>query len=129
MDCLLFPCTAATAPHVNIERSSDGRDMTVSWVPLTLVEARGFVQYYVITISEAGSITKRQLGGWCAEGIYLAPAASDSLTVTGLNPSTGYGVAVAAVNRLQSPPRVPPDEIDENLVALGNSSDEQTVEG
>ncbi len=73
----------------------------------------------------------RQLVGGCtvSDGRYLAPAASDNLTVTGLNPSTGYGVMVAAANGIQSPPSEPPDEIDKNLVTLGSSSEEQKVEG
>ncbi len=110
-----------------MDRSSDGSEMAVSWIPLTLVEAQGFVQYYVVTISGGGSITKRQLGGGCtvSDGICLAPAASDSLTVTGLDPSTGYGVMVAAANGIRSPPSEP--QPDDSLV--GDSSEEQVVEG
>ncbi len=120
--------TAALPPEgVSVERSSDGSEMTVSWIPLSLVEARGFVQYYVITISGGGSGTKRQLGGGCtvSDGTCLAPAASDSLTVTGLDPSTGYGVTVAATNGIRSPPSVP--QPDDSLV--GDSSEEQIVGG
>ncbi len=121
------PRTAAPAPEgVSVERSSDGSNMTVSWIPLSLVKAQGFVQYYVInisviTISGGGSITKRELGGGCtvANGTCLAPAASDSLTVTGLDPRTGYGVTVAAANGIRSPPIVP--QPDDSLV--GDSSE------
>ncbi len=128
MDCLLIPLTAAPAPEgVSVERSSDGSEVTVSWIPLSLVEAQGFVQYYVITISGGGGSTKIQLGGGCtvSDGTCLAPAASDSLTVTGLSPNTGYGVTVAAANGLQSPPSEPPDEIDDSFI--GDSSEELIV--
>ncbi len=110
-----------------MERSSDGSEMTVSWIPLSLVKARGFVQYYVITISGGGSGTKRQVGGGCtvSDGTCLAPAASDSLTVTGLNPRTGYVVMVAAASGIRSPPSEP--QPDDSLV--GDSNQEHIVEG
>ncbi len=120
------PLTAALAPeNVSVERSSDGSEVTVSWMLLSLVKARGFVQYYAITISAGGSTAKRELGGGCtvANGTCLAPAASNSLTVTGLDPRTGYVVTVAAANGLRSPPIVPqPDDGQ-----VGDSSEELII--
>ncbi len=124
---------AASAPGgVQAQRSADGRYMIVSWTPLTLVQARGFVQYYIISVSgEVMDSRKRQAGGSydISKDTLLVPAASTSATVSGLYLHTEYVVSVAAANGLQSPPSEPPAGLDENLVTVGTSSEEQTVAG
>ncbi len=105
--------------------------MTVSWKRLTLVEARGFVQFYIITISEGAGITKRQVGGDhdISRNTLLVSATSDSATVTGLDPDTAYGVTMATANGIHSPPSQPPPTVDESSVTVGNSSEMISVAG
>ncbi len=107
--------------------------MTVSWKRLTLVEARGFVQFYIITINGGGGNTKRQVVEICEVSqdpcLRLVSAASDSATVTGLDPGTGYDVTMAAANGFQSPPSEPPPTLDESSVTVGNSSEVVRVAG
>ena len=52
------PVPSVAPMGVMVSRSADGLSMNVSWSPLTLSQARGFVDY-VITYGPAGS-TKRQ---------------------------------------------------------------------
>ena len=111
-------------------RTEDGRAMVVSWTPLTLEQARGFVQYYIVSLRGGKAPQKRQAGGECTafDSTCLASATSDSLTVTRLDPSSAYTVTVAAANGFGAPPTDPPAEVDDSLL-VGEPSEEQTVEG
>ena len=66
--------------------------MNVSWVPLNLVEARGFVQFYVITYEQAsgGSRRKRQQ----QQTAQVDGSASYGI-VGGLQPGVAYNVRVS----------------------------------
>ncbi len=125
---------AATAPGgVSAERN--GTEMVVSWRRLTLVEARGFVQYYIINISGGiGTQQNRQqsgAGGVCnaTHSLCLAPESASSVTVTGLEPSSSYAVTVAAASGVQSPPRDLPLAMEEGEVLIGEQSEPVTVSG
>ena len=71
---------------VVVTRSSDGLSMTIRWSPLTLSQARGFVNYYVITYEPVGGGT-RQLQTTSINGTYVV--------VSGLNAILAYSVAVS----------------------------------
>ena len=80
-----------TAPHsVNINWLNS-TTMNVSWVPLNLVEARGFVQFYVITYepTSGGSRRKRQ-----QQTVQVNGSASSGI-VGGLQPGVPYDVSVS----------------------------------
>ena len=73
-------------------QSADGTEITVSWQPVTLEQARGFFVYRV-TISPATS-SKRQ-----AAIVIDVPADNQtSITVSDLDPSVEYTVSVGVVN-------------------------------
>ena len=69
----------------------NGTAMNVSWVPLNLVEARGFVQSYIITYQQAssGSRRKRQMRTETVDG------SASSAVVGGLQPGVAYEVTVS----------------------------------
>ena len=78
---------------VKVVRLSDS-EMNVSWVPLTIVEARGFLQNYFITYSRmGGGRRKRQ-----AETVVEVPADQSNVVIDGLEAGANYGVTVAARN-------------------------------
>ncbi len=108
--------------------------MVVAWTRLTLAEARGFVQYYIITISGGSSNQqKRQtaLRRECdaKDSPCLAPESNSSITVTNLEPSSNYTVTVAAANGFQGPPSEPPLAIGEGDVIVGEHSEPLTIDG
>ena len=77
---------------VEVVRLSDS-EMNVSWVPLTIVEARGFLGNYSITYSRvSGTRRKRQ-----AEMVVVSPDQS-SVVIDGLEAGVDYGVTVTARN-------------------------------
>ena len=69
----------------------NGTAMNVSWVPLNLVEARGFVQSYIITYQQAssGSRRRRQVQTETVDG------SASSAIVGGLQPGVAYEVSIA----------------------------------
>ena len=73
--------------------------MNVSWVPLNLVEARGFVQSYIITYQQAssGSRRKRQM-----QMVQVDGSASYAV-VGGLQPGVAYEVTVSGMTTLTGP--------------------------
>ena len=80
-----------TAPHsVNINWLNS-TTMNVSWVPLNLVDARGFVQFYVITYepTSGGSRRKRQ-----QQTAQVNGSASSGI-VGGLQSGVPYDVSVS----------------------------------
>ena len=69
--------------------------MEVSWQPLTLAEARGFVSGYLVAYSPqvASSSRKRQ-----ESTVEMVPGMdSSSVTIRDLDPNTDYSVQVSAV--------------------------------
>ena len=77
-----------------------GTAMNVSWVPLNLVEARGFVRGYIITYqqSTSGSRHRRQVQTQKTDGSAsyaivgsLEPGVAYEVTVSGMTTQTGPG--------------------------------------
>ena len=77
----------------------NGTAMNVSWVPLNLVEARGFVQNYIITYqqSSSGSRHRRQVQTQQVDG-----SASYAI-VGGLQSGVAYEVRVSGMPTLTGP--------------------------
>ena len=121
---------APPRPDATVTRSNDGKEILVSWTLLTLEQARGFVQYYIITLREGGKAQKRKTGGGCTalDSTCLAPARIDNLTITMLDPNSAYTVTVAVANSFGDPPTNPPAEPDDSLL-VGPESKELTAEG
>ena len=78
----------------------NGTAMNVSWVPLNLVEARGFVRGYIITYqqSTSGSHRRRQVQTQQADGSAsyaivgrLQPGVAYEVRVSGMTTQTGPG--------------------------------------
>ena len=74
--------------------------MNVSWIPLNLVEAQGFVQSYIITYQQASSGSRRkrqvqtqQVDGSASYAIVggLQPGVTYEVTVSGMTTQTGPG--------------------------------------
>ena len=76
--------------------------MVVSWRPLTLVEARGFITHYTVTYSPQ-MLRKRQ-----AAMIRVVPDAN-TVTIEGLDADTAYSVQVSGAT-------VAGDGVDGNAV-------------
>ena len=86
------PSAVPIGPVGNVQAvrsSSDTTTITVSWEPLTIVEAHGFIQYLVVLTPSASS--KRQ-----TLSMQVAMDRS-SVAFTGLDPSQAYEVSVATV--------------------------------
>ena len=77
----------------------NGTAMNVSWVPLNLIEARGFVQSYIIAYQQAssGSRRKRQVQTQQVDG-----GASHAI-VGGLQPGVAYEVSIAGMTTENGP--------------------------
>ena len=77
----------------------NGTAMNVSWLPLNLVEARGFVQSYTITYQQAstGSRRKRQVQTETVDG------GASSAIVGGLQPGVAYEVKVSGMTTENGP--------------------------
>ena len=101
--CIILCLTPITAPSIapgNVEVNRlNGTAMNVSWVPLNLVEARGFVQSYIITYQQAssGSRRKRQMQTQQVDG------RASSAVVGGLQPGVAYEVSIAAMTTETGP--------------------------
>ena len=72
--------------------------MTVSWTPLSLVEARSLIQFYRVFYSPEGSRCKRQSETTCFQSPCDVPGTESSVLIIGLDPASSYSVRVAAVN-------------------------------
>ena len=95
-----FPSSAPSTAPGNVEVNRlNGTAMNVSWVPLNLVEARGFVQSYIITYQQAstGSRRKRQMQMQQVDG-----NASHAI-VGGLRPGVAYEVTVSGMTVQNGP--------------------------
>ena len=86
--CTRCPVPSVAPVGVMVSRSADGLSMNVSWSPLTLSQARGFVDY-VITYGPVGDTSKQSL---TANGTYIV--------VTSLNTTASYSVMVSGQTSL-----------------------------
>ena len=86
-----------TAPkNVGIDRPTPNI-MLVSWTPLTLSEARGFVTFYTVAYTPVLNSRRRQVS---QDTMYMNVSAdSSSVTVVGLDGSRAYSVQVLAGTR------------------------------
>ena len=80
----------------------NGTAMNVSWVPLNLVEARGFVQSYIITYQQTSSGTrpKRQTE---TQQMVQADGSDSYAIVGGLQSGVTYEVTVSGMTTLTGP--------------------------
>ena len=83
--------------------------MTVSWRPLTLVEARGIITGYAVTYTVSARASRRQ-----TDTVTTGPDMS-SVTIEGLDANAAYDVSVQASNSAgnsepASTPAPPPGE-------------------
>ena len=86
-----------TAPkNVIVERTTP-TTMLVSWTPLTLSEARGFVTFYTVAYTPVLNSRRRQVS---QDTMYMNVSAdSSSVTIVGLDGSLAYSVQVSAGTR------------------------------
>ena len=97
---LPYSITAPSIAPGNVEVNRlNGTAMNASWVPLNLVEARGFVQSYIITYQQAssGSRRKRQMQTQQVDG------RASSAVVGGLQPGVAYEVTIAGITTETGP--------------------------
>ena len=83
---------------MTVLRSDDGREILVSWTPLTLVEAKSLIWFYRLTFDPVSVGRKRQTGATCSQSPCDVPGTEISVMITGLDPSTSYVVQVSVVN-------------------------------
>ena len=95
---ILFLCTififspSAPLPGQNIMATHiNNTAIRVSWSPLILAQARGFLTGYTITLTPTPTSRKRQNNGIV---IAMAGPTGTSIVVTGLNPTVQYSVTV-----------------------------------
>ena len=79
-------------------RSNDGREILVSWTPLTPVEAKSLIQFYRVTFDPVSGSRKRQSGATCSQSPCDVPGIDISVVIIGLDPGTSYTVQVSVVN-------------------------------
>ena len=88
----MYTVPSVAPGKVNITRSIDNvKVLTVTWEPLTLVEAKGFINY-TVTLTPGGS-RKRQTGTLTR----TVPGDQNSTTFTNTNPATDYTVIVGTL--------------------------------
>ena len=75
--------------------------MAVSWVPLTLEQARGFVAGYDVSYQPSSGVKRQALS-------MRAPGDSSEITIDGLDPVVSYSASVAAATANGSGPSSPP---------------------
>ena len=100
-----FVFALSTAPTIAptdlaIDRTS-GTTMVVSWVPLTLEEAQGFVAGYDISYQPSSGVKRQALS-------VRAPGNSSEITIDGLDPVVSYSASVAAATTVGSGDSSPP---------------------
>ena len=91
--CIFLSFSAAPTRSVgNVQAMRSPEDPTiiiVTWEPLTIVEARGFIRYR-ITLTPSASSKRQELSMEVAMD-------QSSVEFTGLDPSRGYGASVATI--------------------------------
>ena len=89
---LLSPSPPSSVPtvspaNVGVTRSEeDPSEIVVTWQPLTLLEARGFIEY-IIQLEETGSVKRQELA-------MTVSMDEDSVTFSGLDTAANYEVSV-----------------------------------
>ena len=83
----LYPVPSVAPMEVMVSRSADGLSMNISWSPLTLSQARGFVDY-VITYGPPGSIKRQTLSNFLTTNGTFA-------TLSSLDATRTYEVSVS----------------------------------
>ena len=83
---------AQRVPEYTNMRSADGTMLTVSWTPLTLEEARGFITYRVTLILSDDN--RRQ----SPPPPMTALMNESSVTFSGLNPGARFAVSLEVIN-------------------------------
>ena len=73
--------------------------MNVSWVPLNLVEAQGFVQSYIITYTQASSGSRRRR----QEQTQKTDGSASYAIVGGLQSGVAYEVTVSGMTTQTGP--------------------------
>ena len=81
---------------VVVTRSSDGLSMKISWSPLTLSQARGFMDYYAISYGPVGDSTRQ-----------LLKTTETYIVVSSLNATTSYLVTVGGHTAAGLGPAIP----------------------
>ena len=93
MVLLAFPGPNIAPQNVRIRRSS-ATVLLVSWRPLTLAEARGFVSHYSVTYSPpilSGEVRRQAAMTQRVEGMDV-----NTTTIVGVDPDSVYHVIVSA---------------------------------
>ena len=92
----IFLAPDVTPRNFIVERVSP-TTMSVSWTPLTLSEARGFVTFYTVAYTPVLNRRRRQVS---QDTMYMNVSAdSSSVTIVGLDGSLAYSVQVSAGTR------------------------------
>ena len=68
--------------------------MVVSWLPLTLSEARGFISHYTVAYSTQTTSSTRKRQAAMTQRVEVMDA--NTTRITGLDPDTEYSVQVSA---------------------------------
>ena len=77
--------------NVEVQRSSDGTSVLISWIPVSLEEARGFFKYHIVLDSTDSS--RRQSSARIVE----VPFNETSVNITNLDPQLMYTLAASVV--------------------------------
>ena len=96
---------AARAPrNVNVQREGDGSSMSVTWDPLSPVEARGFLDFYQVAYMQSTTQRKRQVTtclqapAVCMQSPCQVCPNQSMVTIGGLVGGAAYSVTVGARN-------------------------------
>ena len=104
--------------NVVVDRTSPVT-MDVSWRPLTLSEARGFVTFYSIAYTPAPNSRRRQAPPQDIMHVN-ASADSSSVTIEGLNGNLAYSVMVSANTRAGMGPQSEPVTTELRMFQISN---------
>ena len=97
----------------------------VSWKPLTLSEARGFITFYTIEYYAASEDDKKRQ----APSQILLSAESSSATIGGLDEDLNYIVQVSASTRAGGGVESRPQEVDTFIESFENEARKTFVNG
>ena len=100
LDKTYYPTSAPSSAPGNVEVIRlNSTAMNVSWTPLNLVEAQGFVQNYIITYQQTSNVTRRKRQ---VQTERVDESASSAI-VGGLQPGVAYEVTVSGVTTESGP--------------------------
>ena len=102
LDKTHYPTSAPSSAPGNVEVIRlNGTAMNVSWTPLNLVEARGFIQSYIITYWQASNVTRRRRQ--VQNMTQQVDGSASSTIVGGLEPGVAYEVTVSGMTTESGP--------------------------